>query len=98
MKRYLLDITDVENEEWDHLNELPNVIECVEGSYFKDIDVDEDKLNEEHRIAIKRHYLKLDDEYFKEWGVPKHDAEAYAIPVGFNFNDLPVNAKIERIE
>jgi hypothetical protein len=98
MKRYILDITDVENEEWEHLDKLPNKMECVQGAHYKDIDVDESKLSEEHRLSIARYYLKKDDEHFKRWGVPKYEAEAYGNPVGFNICDLPVNAKLERIE
>lgn len=88
MSTYILDTADVDKEQFEALQSLPDRIKCKKGMFQKDFDICMEEMPEEGKQKA--------EEFYKETG--KYADEAFNKPIGFDAWDLPVGAKLERIE
>lgn len=94
MKTYLLDLTDVDEEDLPLDGELPRKIPCIEGQNLKDIDIDHDAVEDDWIDKIYEDMRKDDIAYQREHGCSKYFEGAYELPIGFNISSLPKGAKL----
>lgn len=88
MCTYILDISEVDRDEFGALKKMPDRIKCKMGIFNKEFDIVMDDIPKE----AKEHSEK----YYKEEG--NYEDEAFNKPIGFDAWDLPVGAKLERID